>query len=168
MHTATIGMTGSGKTTLEMEVANDHRDRGVGVLVLDPFQDPGWNCDRIFSDLFAFIAFAKKCRSCLLVVEEAGDYGREKEFAWLFTQSRHLGHRTRYLSQYHAQVPPIVRTNCEFLNLFRVGGRSAASWAEDFGQPEIARLHSQLGKYEFVMAGRYEQPEIARLSLQCK
>ena len=165
IHGANIGMTGSGKTTLEKAIASEFRRRGAGVLILDPFGDPGWDCDRLFTDLSEFIAFAKRCKGCLLVVEEAGDFGRDKDFVWLFTQARHWGHATHYCSQYHAQVLPIVRTNCSHLNLFRVGGRSADAWAEDFGQPEISRLHSQLGQYEFVHATRFGEPKIGKLEM---
>lgn len=164
-HKAIIGMTGSGKTTLAKSLAAAYRKAGYGVLVLDPWNDPDWACDWKTNSLLPFIAKARASRRCALFVEEVGDYGRDPEFAWLFTQARHWGHRTHYLSQYHAQVPPIVRSNCEGLCLFRVSARSAAVWAEDFAQPKISALASNLQQFQFVQASRYGEPRVCRLKL---
>lgn len=162
-HAAIIGMTGSGKTTLAVAQARAYRTSGVPVLVLDPFASPAWPASWITDDPAAFLAKARASRRCALFVEEAGDFGRDPAFAWLFTQARHWGHLTVYVSQYHAQVPPIVRSNCERLFLFRVSGRSADFWADDFCQPEIATLAARLERYQFVLAGRYGEPRVATL-----
>lgn len=164
-HAAIIGMTGSGKTVLAREIARTHRKQGCGVLVLDPFRSPEWPADFITESMTAFLAKAKASRRCALFVEEAGDFGRTPEFAWLFTQARHWGHVTHYVSQYHSQVPPIVRSNCERLFLFRVSSRSAETWAEDFAQPEIGTLAAGLPRYHFVAAGRYAVPRVCTLRL---
>ncbi|MGH8019902.1 MAG: hypothetical protein ACREIA_16810 [Opitutaceae bacterium] len=164
-HSATIGMTGSGKSTLERARAAEFKRRGFGVLVLDPWTSPDWSCDFISDELDAFLRVVKRSRRCALFVEEAGDFGRDPRFAWLFTQARHWGHITHYVSQYHAQVPPIVRTNCERLHLFRVAQRSADVWADDFAQADIADLAGRLDRYQYVSAGRYGAPRVCMLRL---
>jgi hypothetical protein len=165
-HTAIIGMTASGKTTLGREIARAHRAAGTPCLVLDPFCDPDWPANWRTASLAAFVAKARASRRCALFIEEVGDFGRDPAFSWLFTQARHWGHVTHYLSQYHAQVPPIVRANCERLLLFRTSTRAAELWAEEFAQDRIAELAATLPKYHFVAAGRYEAARVCTLKLQ--
>lgn len=165
LHEAIVGMTSSGKSVLGKAKAGAHRARGHGVLVCDPWRSPDWPADWITSSLSALRAKAEASRRCAIFIEEAGDYGRDPEFAWFFTQARHWGHATHYLTQYHAQVPPIVRSNCERLSLFRVAARSAAVWAEDFAQPEIAALAATLPRFHFVAAGRYDPARVCTLRI---
>lgn len=162
-HSAIIGMTESGKTTLAKRMAHEYRRRGFGVLVLDPWKSPDWPADFVTADLGAFLRKAHASRRCALFVEEVGGFGRRPEFAWLFTQARHWGHATHYLSQYHSQVPPIVRSNCARLFLFRVSASSAKEWADDFAQPAIATLAASLAQFHFVSASRYAVPQVGVL-----
>lgn len=164
-HGATIGMTGSGKSTLEHVRAAEFRRRRFGVLVADPHLSPPWCADFITRDLELLYRVARNSRRCAIFIEEAGDFAKCDHFAWFFTQARHLGHVVQYVSQYYAQVPPLVRTNCERLCLFRVGQRCADVWAEDFAQPEIATLAAGLARHEFVDASRYGTPRVCKLRL---
>lgn len=158
-HAAVIGMTESGKTYLmQRGLAPKGRAAGQRVLVLDKWKDPAWKADWMTNDLFAFIAKAKASRRCMLIVEEAGNWGREPEFEWLVTQARHWGHSTYYLSQYHAQVPPIVRVNVRRLFLFTVSADSAKVWANEFAQPEISSLCAKLPPFHFVYADKKQRP----------
>lgn len=166
-HMAIIGMTESGKSTLAMALAREYLRQRIGVIVLEPRRSIRWPCTCQTDNMDQFLDLAKRSRRCALFAEESGRFGREQAFSWLFTESRQEGHVFHYLSQYHAQVPPIARTNCLRLSLFLVGQTSAKQWAEDFGQPEIATLNAQLPLYGFVAANRLRNPppKIVKLNL---
>lgn len=152
-HSTFLGMTGSGKSTLATARAQRFKQAGVFVLVLDPFGND-WPCDFKTDDLSLFIAEAKAQRRCALFIEEAGDYGKDPNFLWLFTQSRHWGHVAHFICQRHTQVPPIVRDQCQNLFLFRCSATVAKIWAEDFAQPQIETLAARCPPYHFVAANR--------------
>ena len=165
-HLGMIGMSGSGKSTLAHAIARSYLDATSGVLVLEPRSSIRWPCSWQTDSMEEFLDVAKRSRRCALFAEESGRWGRDPAFSWLFTESRHSGHVFHYLSQYHAQVPPIARTNCLRLALFLVGQKSAKEWAEDFGQPEIATLNAQLPHYGFVSANRLRNPPPKIVKLQ--
>tara|TARA_R110000803_G_scaffold188111_1_gene250512 strand:+ start:3766 stop:4386 length:621 start_codon:yes stop_codon:yes gene_type:complete len=166
-HLAIIGMTESGKSTLAHSIALNYMKAGIPVIVLEPRKSIQWPCTFQTDSLEEFLSVAKRSRKCAIFCEESGRFGRDPDFAWLFTESRQEGHVFHYLSQYHAQVPPIARTNCLRLALFLVGKKSAIQWADDFGQPEIAELNQQLPIYGFVSANRLRNPppKILRLAI---
>lgn len=166
-HLAAIGMTESGKSTLCHAIAKDYIQTNVGVIVLEPRSSIKWPCTFQTDNLDTFLKVAKNSYRCALFAEESGRYGRLPEFEWLFTESRQNGHVFHYLSQYPAQVPPVARTNCNRLALFRVGMKVAKLYAEDYGQPEIAELVPKLPPYGFVSANRFgnPKPEIQKLKL---
>lgn len=149
-------MTKSGKTTLALESAHDWRRRGFGVLVLDKWKQSHWPASFITDSLETFLRVARRSQRCALFVEESGNFGRDPEFEWIVTQSRHWGHVAHYLSQYHTQVPPIVRANVERLFLFKCGLRAAKEWAEEFAQPEIVDLVKTLPRFHCIAANKHE------------
>ncbi len=157
-HLGIIGMTESGKSTLAHSIASGYMEEGIGTIVLEPRASIKWPCSLQTDDPLEFLDIAKRSRSCALFAEESGRFGRDPAFSWLFTESRQEGHVFHYISQYHAQVPPIARTNCLRLALFLVGQRSAKEWAEDFGQPEIATLNARMPPFGFVSANRRNDP----------
>lgn len=170
-HAGVIGMQQSGKTTLALAMARGYRRAGYAVLVLDPHLNPHWQADWMTDQLPAFLRKAKNSQRCALFVEETGDesngekpIGKQPGFPWLVTQAHHLGHVTHYLSQYHAQVPPVVRCNVRRLFLFSVGLQSAKVWAEQLAQPTLPDLVMRLGDHEFIITGtRRVAPVVARL-----
>lgn len=172
-HAAIIGMQGSGKTTLGLSMALEYRRAGWSTLVLDPHENPLWKADWMTPDLEKFLRKAKASQRCALFVEETGDegngekpLGRRPGFAWLVTQAHHYGHVTHYLSQYHAQVPPVVRTNVQRLYMFAVGLNTAKDFAEQLAQPGLPALVQNLKAKEFVITGTSRKaPIVARLSL---
>ena len=164
-HAGVIGMQQSGKTTLSLCMARGYRKAGFAVLVLDPHLNPKWQADWMTDDLEKFLRKVKASERCALFVEETGDesngekpLGRQPGFAWLVTQAHHRGHVTHYLSQYHAQVPPVVRCNVRRLYLFSVGLMSAKVWAEQLAQPSLPDLVSRLGDHEFIITGTKRVP----------
>lgn len=173
-HAAIIGMQGSGKTTLGLSMAQTYRRAGWAVLVLDPHLNPLWKADWMTDDLEKFLRKAKASQRCALFVEEVGDegdgkkaLGRRPGFSWLVTQAHHFGHVTHYLSQYHTQVPPVVRTNVKRLYLFAVGPVTAKEFAEQFAQPSLSDLVAGLAEKEFVITGTARvPPQVARLSVE--
>lgn len=164
-HAGIIGMTTSGKTTLGIAMAHAYRKIGTPVLVCDPKRNPGWKADRLLTDIGKFIDLAKRSTRCALFVEEAGDFGKHPDFEWLFTQARNWGHVSHYLSQFHRQVPPIVRGNIERLFLFKAGHRCVEEFADEFAQPEIRGLVAKLQRYQFVQVERYGPPVVRSLDL---
>lgn len=173
-HAAIIGMQGSGKTTLGLVMADNYRRAGWSTLVLDPHLNPLWKADWMTDDLDKFLRKAKASQRCALFIEETGDegdgekpLGRRPGFAWLVTQAHHFGHVTHYLSQYHAQVPPVVRTNVQRLYMFAVGVGTAKDFAEQLAQPTLPALVAGLDTKQFVITGTARvPPRIARLALE--
>lgn len=164
-HSAFIGMTMSGKTTLGIQTARGYQSQGYAVLVCDPKRNPDWRADWMTSNLLEFVDVAKRSTRCALFIEEAGNFGKIPEFEWLFTESRNWGHVAHYLSQFHRQVPPIVRGNIEHLYLFTAGKRCVQEFADEFAQPRIVDLVAQLRRHDFVRVSRFEDAKIQRLEM---
>lgn len=165
-HAAIIGMTKGGKTTVAVELAHDFRRRGFHVLVLDRWKQRHWPASFITDSLETFLRVAQRSERCALFVEESGNFGRDPTFEWIVTQSRQWGHVAHYLSQYHTQVPPIVRANVERLFLFKCGLRGAKEWAEEFARPELVAMVADLPRHHFILANKYEAPRIVSVRVR--
>lgn len=164
-HAAFVGMTGSGKTTAAVELAHQFRAAGLGVLVLDRWRSRRWPASFITDSLAQFLRVAMRSQRCALFVEESRYFGRDPAFDWIVTESVQWGHVAHYLSQYHTQVPPVVRTNIQRLFLFKCGLRGAREWAEEFAQPEIVSMVAQLAVHEFIATSKYGAPRVVKLRI---
>lgn len=162
-HVAIIGPTLCGKTTLAKRLAGEYRRAGVGVLVLDPFRDT-WPADWMTPDRAAFIAKARASRRCALFADEAGQViARDPEAEWLFTGSRHWGHRMHVLAQSGIQMTPLMRAQCSRLYIFRTTRRVAEMWAEDFADERICAA-TTLARFEFLRVDRFGSCDRNRLA----
>lgn len=156
MHTAIVGMSRSGKTTLAQLVAGGLVKRGRRVGVFDPLRDPKWEAtgaEIVTADPFELL---HRCKTSLAerkgdgwhwFWEEWGPYLRHHPdpnvrksipaFAWLGQSSRQLGHSQWFLSHTWQDLLH-VRGQCDQVFAFAQGNKSAALMAEDFAQPALA------------------------------
>jgi len=155
-HSLIIGMTESGKTCLAKQMAAAYRARGVGVLVLDPLADPGWETDYITSDPDQFIEIFWASRSCAVFIDEAGDaVGRyDAVMAKTATRGRHWGHNCHYITQRGAQLAVTVRDQCSNLFIFCTALNDAKTHANEWNQPELVNCPT-LKKGEYYHVSRF-------------
>lgn len=155
-------MTESGKTTLAKRLAQSLNNRGWGVLVLDPLQDPGWVADYVGTDLSEFMDLAKRSRRCFLFVDEAGmNCGQwDTDSLWLATQSRHWGHSCYFISQRAIQISKTIREQCRFLYLFACSRSDSKVLADEWNREGLEAANT-LQKGEYFYAPRFG--EVKRL-----
>lgn len=165
MHCIILGIGGMGKSTVAFKLAQQHVDRGEGVLILDPNNDPGWpagaNVRKLTGDgaPLRFLALAKRSIRCALFIDEAGEsIGRGKhaaELKWLTTRCRHWGHRSYIIGQRAQLVEPTVRSQCTTGYVFRQSVMDAKILANDFADDALLRASSLgVGEFLFVQTGR--------------
>ncbi len=161
MHSAFVGMSRSGKTTLAQIIAAGLVKRGRLVGVWDPLLDPGWKragVEILTADPFDLLY---RCKTTMVAWhwfwEEWGPYLKNHPdaevrrrlplFAWLGTSSRQLGHSQWFIG--HAWQDLLhVRGSVDSVYAFAQGGKSAALIAEDFARPELtAELPRQTRGY---------------------
>lgn len=146
-HSLTIGQTLSGKTALNKLLSNGYLARGVGVVVLDPMNDPGWNTegrDNFFQtqdaeEFLDFVMDPERCLQAALFVDETG-ISIDKyavKFSWLTCQSRHHGMRSHIIANRAEMVSKNIRSQCSTLYLFNSNLEDCKTYAKDFNCPAI-------------------------------
>lgn len=150
MHSAFVGMSRTGKSSLAIATAKGLVARGRPVFVFDPIHDPRWERTKatVIDDPFKMLHRCKTTVGGHWFWEEWGPFIKnhpEPEvrraapaFAWLGTTSRHLGH-TQWFIAHGWQDLIHVRANCDQVFAFGQGNKSAALIAEDFARPELAQ-----------------------------
>ncbi len=159
-HALIVGTTMSGKTTLGKILAAKYREEGIKNLVLDPFNDPGWQADWGTTSPDEFIATARspETRECALHLDESGmTVGRfNPAMEWCATQSRHHGHKAHFYTQAPQQLSPIIRGQCSQAFIFSIGEDAAKLLAREF---PLLKAHvdsiQRLQKGEFFYVGRF-------------
>jgi len=139
-HCIIIGQTESGKTTLAKSLAGWYKRHGVGIVVLDPMLDPGWNADWITDNPDKFLAFVRdpdQCLQCALFIDESSESINkyDKEFNWITCRSRHHGHVAHLISQRAQDINPSTRAQATTLYIFNVNPVDAKQYALDFNAP---------------------------------
>ncbi len=149
-------MTESGKTTKARRLAASYKMQGIGVIVLDPLRDPGWNADFITDDQEEFLDVFWRSRSCAAFLDEGGESVGRYDLAMqkTATRGRHCGHSCHYVAQKATQLAPIVRDQCSHLFLFTSGLASAKMLAEEFNKPDLLQA-TQLQMYSYFHATRF-------------
>lgn len=149
-------MTESGKTTLARRLSADYKARGIGVIVLDPMNDPGWNADFQTTDPDQFLEVLWNSENCAVFIDEAGDsVGRfDNAMIQTATKGRHWGHNVHYISQRHAQVSLTVREQCRYIALFRAGLDDCKLHAKQWAQPGLL-AGANLSQGEYLWCGRF-------------
>lgn len=161
-HAQILGMTESGKTTLAKKLSKEYQKQGVGVIVLDPLNDPGWS-DKPDSELFfqtgdkdEFLAVVKKSMRCAVFIDESGEtMGQfDTQMHWLATRGRHYGHNCHFISQRGQQVAKTVRDQCGRLYLFACSLDDSKILANEWNKPELKDAHT-LEQGEFFIVQRF-------------
>jgi hypothetical protein len=149
-------MSESGKTTLARNLAAAYKQKGIGVLVMDPLKDPRWNCDFITADQDEFLDVFWRSRQCMAFLDEGGKSVGRYNYAMQETAAmgRHWGHSCHYISQDPTQLAPIVRDQSRHLFLFCASKRVGVKLSEEFNRPELMECGS-LAQGEYIRAARF-------------
>lgn len=139
-HAIIIGQTESGKSTLAKQLAGWYRRHGIGVLVLDPMKDPGWQADWMTDNPDEFLRTVRdpdQCLQCALFIDESGESINkfDKEFNWITCRSRHHGHVAHLISQRAQDINASTRAQATTLYIFNVNADDAKQYARDFNAP---------------------------------
>lgn len=163
-HSLIIGMTESGKTTLAKLIVKNAKKKKIKTAVLDPLKDPHFGADFNTANQEEFLAWIKKNKSAVLVIDEAGtSVGRyNTAMEWVVTTSRHLGHSSILICQGAAQLSPLVRGQCTVCYLFSSTLATLKTISEDFNAPELLKI-GRLTRGEFYLVSRYESVRKMRL-----
>lgn len=171
-HSIIIGQTLSGKSLLAKRLSNWFLAEGVGVVVLDPMTDPGWNetaSDKFasFTDPIKFLSFIRdpdQCLQCALFIDEAG-MSLDKfadEFTWITCQGRHHGHRAHLIAQRAEMISKTIRSQCSTLYVFNVNPDDAKTYARDFNNPTILEAPN-LPQGHYIKIERFKPAKRGRL-----
>ena len=155
-HAIILGMTESGKTTLAKKLAAGYRARGIGVLVCDPLNDPGWEADYRTTDSAQFMDTVRRSRSCAVFIDESGEVvGKyNDQMFWLATRGRHYGHNCHFITQRGSQLAKTVRDQAGRLYLFNCSLDDAKILANEWNKPELKSANT-LRQGEFFAVSRF-------------
>lgn len=155
-HVLILGMTESGKTSLAKQLAAQYKAQGIGVIVLDPLHDPGWNADIQTGNSDAFLDAVKKSRSCAVFIDESGEMIGQynKEMQWLATRARHYGHNSHFIAQRGAQLSPNIRDMCGHLFVFNISRVDSELIAREWNRDELLEAN-KLKKLEYFHCSRF-------------
>ncbi len=165
MQSIVLGIGGMGKSTLAAQLAQSHVDRGDGVLILDPNNDPLWPSGPNVRKLsgkgasLRYLRLAKLSIKCALFIDEIGEsIGRGKDASdlkWLATRCRHWGHRSYFIGQRAVLVEPTIRSQCTTGYVFRQSVDDAKALAKDFADQDMLRASQlRVGEFLFVRTGQ--------------
>lgn len=165
MHVLIFGQTQTGKTSLAKQLAASYKSKGIGVLVYDPINDPGWVCDRRSTTVDEFLYYYWNSQSCMCFIDEAGDVCKnwDVDTVKTATRGRHWGHRNHYIAQRASTISLTIRDQCSELFLFNSGPKDCKMHAEEWNCPEIAEKGPWLEKGEFFHKPRLKPYTLNRL-----
>ena len=157
-------MTESGKTTLAKQLARIYRSQKLGVIVLDPMNDPEWDADYKSDNNEEFLSVVKNSESCHVFVDEAGDaIGRyDVVMQQLATKFRHFGHSCYFITQRGAQLSATIRAQCRHLFLFTSAADDCKTLAREYNQPELLTANN-LPQGHYFHAARFAQLQRGQL-----
>lgn len=163
-HSLILGVTESGKTTLSKRIAEQARERGIGVIVLDPLNDPEWPADFRTADKSEFLSAVWRSRKCFVFVDEAGEMvsHHNPEMMPLTTRGRHWGHNVFLISQRAEQINRTVRDQCARLYMFALAHPDCKTLSKEFNSEELLE-GTRLPKGHFFKVGRFSPAERMKL-----
>lgn len=163
-HSLILGMTESGKTTLAKALTHQFHKQGIGVLLLDPMNDPGYAAHYRTADPSAFLDVLWANQSCMCFVDESADMvGRfDTTMQQTATKGRHFGHSCFYISQRGAQLSATVRAQCRHLYLFTSAKDDCKTLANEFNKPELLNANS-LPQGHFYDVSRFGPATLRKL-----
>lgn len=155
-HSLILGMSESGKTTLARKLAAYYKSHGIGVIVLDPLRDPGWQCDFITADQDKFLDVFWNSQSCMAFLDEGAEsVGRyDNAMKKTATQGRHWGHCCHFITQHGMDLSPVVRGQCRYLFLFASSRQQGEVLAKEYNQPELITC-TDLKQGEYLHFSRF-------------
>lgn len=172
MHSAFVGMSRSGKSTLAQVTAAGLVRMGRRVGVFDPLRDPNWDktgAELVTADPFELLHACKtqrtekRGRSWHWFWEEWGPYLKRHPdpsvrkltpaFAWLGASSRQLGHSQWFIAHCWQDLID-VRGQMDQVFAFAQGHKSAALVAEDFARPELMQSLPRLSRGKFKLVSK--------------
>ena len=163
-HALILGMTESGKTTLAKRMAAEYKARGIGVIVLDPLKDPGWNADHITANGEEFLDVFWNSRSCAVFIDESGDAVGKYDLAMqrTATRGRHWGHSVHYLTQRGSMISRTVRDQCGKLFLFNNALEDCKIHAREWNKPGLLEA-SAFPPGHYFYTGRFSDLKRCKL-----
>jgi energy-coupling factor transporter ATP-binding protein EcfA2 len=169
MHVGFFGPTGCGKTTLAQHLSGAYLRAGRANLVCDPlgtrWPAAAWQT----TDPVAFLAKAQASRNCILWIEESSiTIQRDRDFSWLFTTARHVGHLTHVIGQDGSSLTPGMRQPLGTIHLFRCHPDLAETWSRQFCDPALGAEAPTLERYEFLVCRPFVPVRRCRLDLSQK
>lgn len=156
-HVLILGMTLSGKTTCAKRLCADYKAQGIRTGVLDPMNDPEWQCDYRTADPNLFLHTVWNSTQCAFFIDEAGDSVGRFDLAMqqTATKGRHFGHRFHYCSQRGAQLARTVRDQCSSLFLFTTALDDCKIHANEWNKQELRQAHT-LAQGHYFYATRFD------------
>lgn len=131
-------MTESGKTTLAKQLAQAYKNKGIGVIVLDPL-NTAWAADFQTTDPDEFLKVYWESRQCMVFIDESGDAVGKYDTAMIrtATRGRHWGHSNHYLTQRGAMLSRTVRDQCSHLFLFNTALEDCKVHSKEWNKPDL-------------------------------
>lgn len=157
MHSLIIGMTESGKTTLAKILCKKLTDQGKTTIVLDTIYDPGWTATYKVSSAEELSSLMLEEREAYIFIDEGGEVfsdGRDTNYSWFATRSRHYGHSVFFMAQRAILIPKTMRDQCSRLFLFTSSASDGGIHAEEWNK-EILYKCNGLPQFQFFMCDRY-------------
>lgn len=149
-------MTESGKSALSKLLVKSLKERGKTVVVLDPLGDR-WAASVAFEDVAELSAYMAKSKNCHVFIDESGEVfeeGRNSEYAWVVTRSRHLGHSVYLIGQRAIQIPKTMRDQASKAFVFTSSASDGKILADEFNREEL-RNCSDLPQFHCLEASRF-------------
>lgn len=140
-HTLIIGVTGTGKTTLGIRLAQRYKKAGIPIMILDPFIKLDWQANYITDNPDEFLDTVFENVNCSVFIDESADMiGRYAgAMQKLATQSRNLGHNVHFICQRPKQLDINMRTQCENIFCFKLSGYDARELANEHVTNELTK-----------------------------
>ena len=165
MHSAYIGVSQSGKTTLARAMARGLSDAGHRVVVYDPLGTPtlggAWGDKaELYEDvdLFMDLMHSDDFGNAHVFIDEAHHIfsHTQKENLWILTQGRHYGLNVNLLTQRPTKVHPDARTNCGRCYMFRLAFDDVKAIGNDYGHSDLHKINLDKGDFLVLNSGSSE------------
>ncbi|AUR81555.1 putative packaging ATPase [Vibrio phage 1.069.O._10N.286.49.F11] len=163
-HSAIVGMTESGKSSLARKMATAIQKAGIAVIVFDPLGDPAWsecldpNNSFITDNEKEFLNYYWSSKNCAVFFDEAGDYAtnHNKEMIRTATKGRHWGHSNYYIAQRGNLLARTIRDQCSKLYMFTSSKDDAKIYSLEFNDNELLNV-PDLSQGEYYSCGRFNK-----------
>ncbi len=163
-HSAIVGMTESGKSSLAREMAKTLQSHGKSIILFDPLSDPAWldvldpKNSFVTDNEAEFLKTYWTSKNCAVFFDEAGDYvtNSNKEMIKTGTKGRHWGHSNFYIAQRGNLLARTVRDQCGKLYMFTSSLDDAKIYSNEFNEPELLKVTS-LPQGSYYSCGRFDK-----------